>query len=317
LEDLLKGLEGDAGNDSNADNAALSDDNSSEFSEDAAKDGMATSTSGETLSADMGTTTTADSDIDETEDRRGPGEATIDRLASSRPARFGRLGCDEMTSDGESGEADAAMPFVSDEAGLRAQESMSHDVHSEAKAIKHGVFDQCGAAGATTVVGNVNGGGSQRPSMAGSDGRHAAAKYVPPAMRKQQLRQERATLRMAHDGQGDLRTKQDASMGQTPELERVRRQICSLINRVASINLAKVAQQLSDMFMQVPRHAIIDVIVTTTMQVCPAFVSPSSNCFPCFLCRGCAPRALHACTSAVHCSGASLPLEVTGCWAWA
>lgn len=85
----------------------------------------------------------------------------------------------------------------------------------------------------------------------------ATRKYVPPALRQQGTCDER----------DDVEEREASTASEARALADVARQIRGLLNRVASANLGKVARQVADLFLTVPRHAVIDAIVTSAMQV--------------------------------------------------
>jgi hypothetical protein len=87
-----------------------------------------------------------------------------------------------------------------------------------------------------------------------------AGRYERPALLK----------RTAGTQSGEASIAADAPQAHAQALAAVRRQIRSLLNRVASANLGAVAQQLANIFAEVPRHLVIDAIVSSTMQVCIA-----------------------------------------------
>lgn len=116
-----------------------------------------------------------------------------------------------------------------------------------------------------------------KPSALGAE----TAKYVPPALRERRASSAQAECSGsagAHDSGEHAR-----------ELAVVRRQVRSLLNRVASANLAPIAQQIAAIFSSVPRHAVIDAIAASTMQV-------RTRCCACFW-----PYTAPACSIATQC----------------
>ena len=93
----------------------------------------------------------------------------------------------------------------------------------------------------------------------------SVAKYLPPAKR------QRAAPGAVGAAPESASMKKGLLEGpaEQPELLAVRRRIRSLLNRVASANLGGIAQQLAAVFMQAPRHLVIDTIVSSVMQVRP------------------------------------------------
>ena len=100
-----------------------------------------------------------------------------------------------------------------------------------------------------------------------------SARYVPPALRERRESSAQASSSPigAADGGGE----------HARELAVVRRQVRSLLNRVASANLAPIAQQIAAIFSDVPRHAVINAITASTMQVRACSTPPMPLHCPC------------------------------------
>lgn len=117
----------------------------------------------------------------------------------------------------------------------------------------------------------------------------APQKYVPPARRN-------AAPASAAAAEAELaRAATAAEAAERPELAAARRRVRSLLNRVATANLGGIARQLAELFMQAPRHLVIDTIVSSVMQVClsrlralpaPLFtcVRRAESCLACTTC---------------------------------
>lgn len=78
--------------------------------------------------------------------------------------------------------------------------------------------------------------------------------YIPPHLRRH--------LELAGEGQRDKATREVNAQHLV-----IRREVRSLLNRVASANVGTNGLEISAMFNEHPRHLIIDAIIASTMQV--------------------------------------------------
>ena len=95
-----------------------------------------------------------------------------------------------------------------------------------------------------------------------------SGRYIPPALRQKQADTTPAAETHAASAQGD----------HEQALAAVRRQVLSLMNRVATANLAGIAQQLMAALAPVPRHLGVEAVVDTLMQVCILRLNVVSVC---------------------------------------